>query len=218
MQKFTILICLLLGLNCMLAQEINSDLLVVKNRLDSIHGFEANMELNVDISFINMPTKYAAIKYQKDTPMEFESEDFIMIPKRGLDFSMQELFRYPFITVDRGSEEVEGVILNKINIIPTDKKADFALATLWLDINLKRIEMSEINTKKDGTFTVSMDYNSSQSIMPSEVIISFEIEKIKLPIQYLAKDVDIDRKEMRNQDVKTGRIILKIDNYKIDYK
>ncbi|EIJ39408.1 hypothetical protein JoomaDRAFT_2429 [Galbibacter orientalis DSM 19592] len=214
-QKLLFFIYLFVGLNFVIAQEIDKDLLLIKERLDSIQGFQAKMQLDVDISFINMPTKYADIYFEKGKAMQFESEDFIMVPKRGLDLSMQQLFKYPFITVNRGVEEVSGVQAKKINIIPTDKKADFAIATLWLDTSSKRIKKSEISTKKDGTFTVLMDYNDTEDILPKEVIISFEIEKIKLPIQYLAKNMEVDKKEMREMDVKSGKIILKINDYKI---
>lgn len=213
--KLLFFIYLFVGLNFVIAQEIDEDLLLIKERLDSIESFQAKMQLDVDISFINMATKYADIYFEKGEAMQFESEDFIMVPKRGLDLSMQQLFKYSFITVNRGVEEVFGVQAKKINIIPTDKKADFAIATLWLDTNLKRIKKSEISTKKDGTFAVLMSYNDKKDILPNEVIISFEIEKIKLPIQYLAKNMEVDKKEMRAMDMKTGKIILTISNYRI---
>ena len=42
------------------AQTVDPDLLKIKQRMDSIEQFTANLKLDVDISFINMPTKYAA--------------------------------------------------------------------------------------------------------------------------------------------------------------
>ncbi|MDG3583399.1 MULTISPECIES: hypothetical protein [Galbibacter] len=218
MRKLIYITCLFLGTFMLNAQEADSDLLVVKERLDSIIAFTADLELNVDVSFINMPTKYAKMHYKKGSPVNFESDDFVMVPKRGLDLSMQELFKNPFITVDRGKEEVNGTVLKKINIIPTNNKADFAIATLWIDTDVKRIEVSEINTKKNGTYKIFMNYNTSGAILPNKVIVSFEIEKIKLPIQYVAKNVEVDRKKMRKEATKTGNFILNISNYKIDKK
>ncbi|WP_255462692.1 hypothetical protein [Galbibacter sp. BG1] len=198
------------------AQEIDPDLQIIKTRLDSLETFTAKVELNVDISFINMPTKYAIMHYKKGQSMQFESNDFVMIPKRGLDLSMRELFKHPFITVDRGTETLEGSNFKKLNIIPTDQKADFAIATVWINPKLQRIKKSEISTKKDGTFNVVMDYKNQKDILPSDIVISFEIEKIKLPIQYLAKEVDLNRKEMRSQKVKTGKILLSMSDYQIE--
>lgn len=47
------------------AQEIDADLLKVKNRLDSILSFSTQLKLEVDISFINMPVKKAQMFYTK---------------------------------------------------------------------------------------------------------------------------------------------------------
>ena len=110
------------------AQNIDTDLLKAKQRMDSIQQFSANLKLEVDINFINMPTKYATMNYTKGKPVKFSSTDFVMIPKRGLDFSMNRLFEYSFITVPRGEEIRKGVSYKAVNIIPTDKRADFSIA------------------------------------------------------------------------------------------
>lgn len=68
------------------AQEIDADLLKVKNRLDSIVSFSTQLKLEVDISFINMPVKKAQMYYTKGKKVKFSSDDFVMLPKRGLDF------------------------------------------------------------------------------------------------------------------------------------
>jgi hypothetical protein len=47
------------------AQEVDADLLKVKNRLDSILSFSTQLKLEVDISFINMPVKKAQMFYAK---------------------------------------------------------------------------------------------------------------------------------------------------------
>ncbi|MEM8895591.1 MAG: hypothetical protein AAGC88_13500, partial [Bacteroidota bacterium] len=95
--KWSILL-LVLGLilpEWLTAQEIDPDLIIAKDRLDNVQSFEAELELLVDISFVNMPPKRATMKYEKGAPAEFESDDFVLIPKRGLDFSLSEIFEYP---------------------------------------------------------------------------------------------------------------------------
>jgi len=90
------------------SQTVDADLLKIKRRMDAIEQFTANMKLELDISFINMPTKYAVMTYVKGEPAKFSSDDFVMIPKRGLDFTLNKIFEYPFITVDRGTETKNG--------------------------------------------------------------------------------------------------------------
>ncbi|MDP1973786.1 MAG: hypothetical protein Q8J87_12475, partial [Sediminibacterium sp.] len=78
------------------AQVVDADLLKVKNRLDSILSFSTQLKLEVDISFINMPIKKAQMFYTKGKRVKFSSDDFVMLPKRGLDFSLNSLLEYSF--------------------------------------------------------------------------------------------------------------------------
>ncbi|CDF78777.1 conserved hypothetical protein [Formosa agariphila KMM 3901] len=206
---------LFLCVSSVFAQEIDADLLAIKTRMDAIEAFTVDIELDVDVSFINMPTKHAKMIYAKDKRAEFESDDFVMIPKRGLDFSLQQLFEYPFITVNRGEETKNGITYKLINVIPTDKRADFSIATLYLDTKRVRIAESEINTKKNGTYNLMFHFEDEQKLLPEQVDVSFEIERVKIPLNYMGKDTSIDRKQMKEDGMKTGKITLKMTNYNL---
>jgi hypothetical protein len=196
-------------------QELDADLLLAKERLDAIESFEADLKLTVDISFVNMPPKSAKITYQKGKPTTFSSDDFILIPKRGLDFSLSEIFKYPFITVDRGFKDYSGRSCRLLNIIPTDSKADFSIASLALDTLTHQVMFSEINTKKDGAYQMLMTYVDDQQAIPDRVEVSFEIERIRIPLQYMGKEVEVDKSQMKAEGLKKGRIIMEIDVYDV---
>jgi hypothetical protein len=213
-----LLLLLNIGAKKLSAQIVDADLLKIKHRMDSIERFTANLKLDVDISFINMPAKYAGMTYERGQPAKFTSDDFVMIPKRGLDFTLNKIFEYPVITVDRGTETRNGKQYKAINVIPTDKRADFSIATLLLDTENQRIEESEINTKKDGTYILVMKYENEKMILPKTVEVNFEIERIKIPLNFMGKGTDIDRKKMRAEGLKTGKIYLQLSNYQIKFK
>ncbi|MGB5482190.1 MAG: hypothetical protein WBM91_14005, partial [Eudoraea sp.] len=97
--------------------------------MDSIKSYDAQIKLDVDISFINMPSKYGKVLYKQGETTKVTSEDFIMLPKRGLDLTLNEIFKYPFITVNRGEANHKGVLCKVINLIPTSSKSDFSIAT-----------------------------------------------------------------------------------------
>ncbi len=210
----TVLLLVTISIN---AQNMDTDLLKIKQRMDSIQQFSAKLKLTVDINFINMPTKYASMSYTKGKPIKFSSSDFVMIPKRGLDFSLNRLFEYPFITVPRGDIIKNGKKYKSINIIPTNPKADFSIALLLLDLPNMRVAETEISTKKDGAYNLILNYENSTKILPALVEVSFEIERIKIPINFMGKDTDIDRKKMKAEGVKTGKIYLSISNYLITH-
>lgn len=203
---------------CSLSVGQSADSLVsrLQQRLDTIVRYEAKVRISEDISFIDMPTKEAMVYFFKDEPLLIESKDFVLLPKRGLDFSLSELFRYPFITVDRGSEPKEGNSLRVVHLIPEDKKADFSIATLFIDAENLQVRELEINTRKEGTFYVELDYRSVTDLLPSKAVISFTVEKLRIPLNFMGKDSTIDRKSLRSDEPKEGRILLEISQYKIN--
>lgn len=203
---------------CSLSVGQSADSLVsrLQQRLDTIVRYEAKVRISEDISFIDMPTKEAMVYFSKDEPLLIESKDFVLLPKRGLDFSLSELFRYPFITVDRGSEPKEGNSLRVVHLIPEDKKADFSIATLFIDAENLQVRELEINTRKEGTFYVELDYRSVTDLLPSKAVISFTVEKLRIPLNFMGKDSTIDRKSLRSDEPKEGRILLEISQYTIN--
>ncbi|MHA7832706.1 MAG: hypothetical protein ACX93O_16545 [Flagellimonas sp.] len=199
-----------------LAQEMDTDLMRIKNRMDAIVQFSADLQLDLEAPFINMPTKLASMHYKKGKDTKFSSTDFVVLPKRGLDFAFSELFEHPFITVTRGVKMKNNKEVKVVNVIPTDDRSDMAVATLYLDVKNERIAGSEITTKKNGTYKLIMEYENKQSILPSYVEVFFAMEKLKIPLNFMGSDTRIDRKTMRNMDTKTGKVILQISNYIIN--
>jgi len=199
-----------------LAQEMDADLMRIKNRMDAIVQFSADLQIDLEAPFINMPTKLASMHYKKGKDTKFSSNDFVVLPKRGLDFAFSELFEHPFITVNRGIEIKNNKEVKVVNVIPTDDRSDMAVATLYLDVKNERIAASEITTKKNGTYELLMEYEKKESILPSYVEVFFAMEKLKIPLNFMGNDTQIDRKTMRNMDTKTGKVILQISNYIIN--
>lgn len=213
----TLFIFLLFTTQFARAQQIDQDLLHIKKRMDSVKQFTASLILDLDVPFIKMPTKTAKISYSIGKKMMFSSKDFVMLPKRGLDFSLSEIFKYPFITVDRGIEKRNGRSLKVINIIPTTNQSELALATLYMDTKAVRIVQTEINTRKEGSYSLLMNYAQLKDILPNYVEASFAIEKLKIPLNFMGKGSSIDRKKMRSMETKTGKIKMQIKDYVIRY-
>lgn len=212
MKRLRLLLLFLYGANGF-CQNAEAQVSLVKSRLDSIETFLADIKLHVDISFIKMPDKEAQATFKKGEDVVITSNDFVLIPKRGLDLSFSELFEYPYMAIDRGKVEGQPESLLSISILPSDTKADFSVANLHIDTQKQRITWAEINTKKDGTYTLQLSYPDSQAILPTTLDVSFEMDRIRIPLNFAGSDVAIDRKKMRKTDQKTGKITLTL-NYK----
>lgn len=208
MQKYFFITLFITSSCTCFSQQIDKDFLFLKQRMDSVASFTAKLVLNVDVSFINMPAKQATLNYNRGKRMKIDAKDFVLLPKRGLDFSLNSLTEYPYITVDRGKEVKNGKLCKVLNIIPIDPKADFSIATVWIDQKAKRLHTTEINTKKDGAYQMALEYQKTKDILPQKVEVSFEIEKLKIPVNFLGKGSSIDRKKMKATAVKKGKIYL----------
>ena len=197
------------------AQEVDPRMLRLRERLDSVTGFEAEVRMEVDISFVNMPVKSARITYKKGSPVQITSEDFVMIPKRGLDLTFTELFREPFMTLNLGKVRMYGRECEQIKIIPTSDTADFAIATLWLDPAAMQVVRSQINTKKNGSYDIAYSYAGQDALLPSEIQVDLAVSGIKIPLRFLGKDTRIDREKMKADPEQKGTIYLQLTGYKL---
>jgi hypothetical protein len=199
------------------AQEMDPSLFRIKERMDSIAGFQARVRMEVDISFVNMPVKYAEVSYQKGQPINISSEDFVMIPKRGLDLTLSELYKYPFMTLNLGKVPYSGRECEMIKVIPTTENSDYSIATLWVDTAALRILKSQISTKKNGVFDIVYRYVGSQQELPSEIRVEFEVTGVKIPLRFLGKDTQVDRQGMKKNPREMGAITLQLEEVQVDH-
>lgn len=190
------------------SQNAKEQMLLVKKRHESILAFQANVQVHVDVSFITMPDKEVQAVFQKGEELIVTSEDFVLIPKRGLDLSFSELFEYPYLTVDRGPAEGKAPSIIAVSILPLDNQAEFSVANLHIDTVNHRILWAEINTKEDGTYVLDLTYPDKQAVLPSKLDVSFEIDRIKIPLNFAGNDVSVDRKKTKGSGKKSGKIEL----------
>ena len=200
------------------AQDTNKVLTELRQKLDSLVSFQASVMLTEDISFVNMPAKTATIYFEKGKDLKIESEDFVMIPKKGLDFTLKELFRYPFSSLSSGSDTIAGTFCTIVRIIPEDHRADFSIATLAIDTRSLRVIRSEISTKKNGVFTVLYSYAGEGELLPAKMEVQFAISEIKIPLRYLGKDAEIDESLRKESLEELGIFYMDFSDYKIRWQ
>jgi hypothetical protein len=90
-----------------------------------------------------------------------------------------------------------------------DKKADFAIMTLKLDTVLLHIREAEITTKNEGSYRLLLSYTGS-SAFPDQVVVEFELERIKIPLSFMGKDTEIDKTHLKSDEMKKGSITLNL--------
>lgn len=215
MKQFAVCIAVLVTAVSMQAQGIDPALSAVKARLDSIAGFEVNVQMEVDIRHVNMPVKTAQLSYRQGDGVKIRSEDFVMIPKRGLDFGLGELYKYPFMTLNLGEVNYKGHSCELIKVIPTTDASDYSIATLWLDRQQRRIAKSQISTKKNGTFDIEYAYAAAKDVLPGLITVNFEVADIRIPLRFLGREAQIDKGQLKADPGQMGAIRLSFSRYRV---
>lgn len=197
------------------AQQVDPVLSQIKNRLDSITRFEVNMQMEVDIRHVNMPDKSAELTYVKGNSVHIESEDFVLIPKRGLDFGLDELYKYPFMTLNLGQVSFQGRQCELIKVIPTTDASDYSIATLWLDPRAPRVLKSQISTKKNGVFDITYQYGAPADILPAQIRVDFLVNDIRIPLRFLGREAQVDKEQLKSDPGQKGAITLRFSDYRV---
>lgn len=180
-----------------------------------VHSFSADVALTLDVDFINMPQKFAHLQFKAPDKLDFDSDDFIVIPKRGLDFTYDQIFDAPYSAILLDPESIEGHDCYVVQVIPKGR-SKLAIATLHIDANSFQTRKAEFVTRKDGTFLVEMKYDQNEYNLPSKLTTKFEMEKFKLPVRYLGKNASIDRTKLKENELKEGEMLIEFSNYQIN--
>lgn len=185
-------------------------------KLEEISDYSADIEIEVDVDFIKMPVKHARLFYKKPDKIKFKSEEFIMLPKRGIKNPALEIMKEPFTGIFIGTEKIHEQICHVIRIVPLVKNPEIILLTLWINSVDYRIARSESNTRKNGNFIIDFEYNDLSLDLPTHMIFSFEVENLNIPLKFIGKSggMEIDKNKMGGPQ--EGRVTIRFSNYLIN--
>ncbi|MCD4695465.1 MAG: outer membrane lipoprotein-sorting protein [Bacteroidales bacterium] len=214
-----IAISLILSDKTLSAQDYNPYHIIdtLKSKLEKIHDYQADIEIEVDVDFINMPVKKAVVYFKQPDKIKFKSDEFIMLPKRGFNNQMMKILDEPYNAIYVGKEDIKGKNHHVLKIIPMGKKPQVVLATWWIDQNSFLISKTESNTRDEGTFTIEFEYNDN-FILPTEMLFSFEIENLNIPLKFMGKAAGIDKEKLNQEEIKTGKVFIRFSNYQVNKK
>jgi hypothetical protein len=163
-----------------------------------------------------MPIKRAVMYYKHPRMIKFESDEFIMLPQKGLDFSLRKFLDKDFTAILTGSEDINQRRHYIIKVIPTKTRSDIVLSTLWLDTEWLVISKVENNTRSEGSYTIDFTYTATSDVLPSEIKITFEVGHFNIPLKFIGKPIEIDEKKIKRGEIKTGVVYLRFSDYKVN--
>lgn len=188
----------------------------VSSRIDKILDYQADIEIEVDVDFIMMPVKHATIYYKSPDKIKFESDEFLMLPKKGLGNRITQILDEPYAAIYLQDEILNNQPHHVIRIVPMGKNPDIVVATWWISEHNYLIARNESTTRNQGDFTVDFIYGNSAIQLPTEMIFSFEIEKLKLPLKFIGKSGGMEMDKSKMKDVNQGKVYIRFSNYIIN--
>jgi outer membrane lipoprotein-sorting protein len=188
----------------------------VRNKLEAIQDYHADVAIRVDVDFIRMPEKHASVFYKAPGKTRFKSDEFIMLPKKGTNFSALNLLEGGYTAIYAGTATIDDRQDEIIKVIPMKQKSDIVLSTLWVDTVSYRVMRVESTTRESGSYTIDFTYHDPSLPLPSVMKISFEIQNFNIPLKFIGKGVEIDRNKLDSTAVKRGVVILTFSNYQIN--
>lgn len=188
----------------------------VRQKIERIMDYQADIEIEVDVEFIRMPVKHATIYYKQPDRVRFESDEFLMLPKRGFDKQVTDILDEPYSAIYLGREMLEGKENHLLRIVPLGKKPEVVLATWWIDTENYLITRNESTLRKGGNFTVDFIYGDPGIPLPTQMTFSIEVEKFSIPLKFIGKaeGMEIDRDKMKEDS--RGKVYIRFSNYRIN--
>ncbi|MEA3476652.1 MAG: hypothetical protein U9R60_00605 [Bacteroidota bacterium] len=185
----------------------------IEARLEIIQDYQVDLTIELDVDFINMPVKHAVMYYKQPSKVRIKSDDFLLLPKKGFDFSLRELLNEDYSAVFVGTEVIHNKNHYLIKVIPLEKRSKLVLANLWISEEELQIMKLENYTKKRGSYIVDFTYAYEFTDLPSRMLITFEVEDFHFPVKFMGKGVEVDKEKLKEEGPKTGSVIFFFTDY-----
>jgi hypothetical protein len=189
----------------------------VAQEFEKIDDYEVNVEINVDIKFLKIPDRHAKIYFKKPDKIFVKSENFVLLPKRGLNFTPVSFLKDPYTAILDREEVINGIKTTVIKIIPIGGSSDIIISTLWIDELRSLILRVESSTKPDGMIAIDLKYSliEVQYYLPSIMEFTFNVDRINLP-STVTGDMRLNNSNEKNDKNKQGKVIIKYSDYKVN--
>jgi outer membrane lipoprotein-sorting protein len=183
---FNLLVLIFLNLGRTQAQEFNVLPLLdsVKHKFNKVNDYTADIKIKVNVTFIKIPVKDGKLYFKKPDKIKLVSKGFAMLPKRGLNFTFNELFEKKYSAIFMKNEIINKINTYVVKIISLDESADILLATIWIDRKTQTIRKIDAVSKSNGNFVTLFDYPAKANPfdLPSQLTFTFEVTKATLPL------------------------------------
>ena len=201
------------------AQEADAVIKKVKDKLATVHDYQADGVMKTDVSFMKIPESKVVIYYKHPDKFRVRKQDGIaIVPKGGSNVNLGGLFATEYTAVPAGKSTISGTAVSIIKLLPLDEKSDVIVATLYIDEQQSLVRKAIMTTRSNGTYEMEMSYGKQANWgLPDKVVFSFNTKDYKLP-KGLAFDYDTGEKPKAATSDKEqkGKLEITYSNYTVN--
>ena len=220
--KVFILICipLLFQTQKLFAQDPTVLMKQIKDKLEKVNDYEANAILKTDIYFLKVPDARVKIYYKKPNKIKIKNDNGIsLVPKETVSISLYSLVNSPYQALDGGTDNIQGIPVRIIKLLPSDENGELVLAVLYIDLKRLLVLKARTTTKENGTNEVELSYGKFLSTgLPDKIVFSFNTQEFKLPkgVTFDYDDGSVKKKPTDSGKNQRGKIEITYLDYSIN--
>jgi hypothetical protein len=185
----------------------------VKAHHAPVRDFYAEVAIAVDVDFLRVPVKTAQVFYQQPDTWTFKAKGFLMIPKKGVKFSVASYLESQFSAFYVTSTVMDQTPVDVVKILPLAAENELVLATLWIDQTTSLLRHVEAHTCSAGIYQMHFVYANAPFDLPVQTAITFEVSRMQLPLKYIGRlKVDLHKIGDKAQ----GTVTLTYTNFKVN--
>lgn len=182
------------------AQDVNTLIKLVKNKLDNINIYQATGTMKTSIAYLKIPIAKVNIQYRKPNELTIKSNNGVTFVPKGVDaISLQKIFSSDFTAIDGGTEKIKQKVLRVVRLLPTSQQSNIVLSTVYINPSDLVVEKSSTTTKDEGTYEMEMQYGKYIQLgLPDKVTFTFNAKDYKIP---KGLTLDFDNASSKNQKI-----------------
>ncbi len=202
------------------AQDATTLVQQVRAKLDRVNDYEATGTMKTDVSFLKVPSAEVKVYFRKPALLKIKNEKGIsLVPKGSVSISLNNLLSGKYQVLDAGTDNVQGVQVRVVKLLPLNDSDEVVLSTLYIDASRQLILKSKTTTRENGTNELVMQYGKYAAYaLPDKLVFTFNAQDYKLPkgVTFDYDDGSAKQKPAAEAKSQRGKIEITYASYTIN--
>ncbi len=192
----------------------------VRTKLDKVNDYEATGVMKTDVSFMKVPAADVKVYFRKPGKLKIKNEKGVsLVPKGSVSMSLNNLLSGKYQVIDGGVDNIAGVPVRIVKLLPLDDNGEVVLSTLYIDPAKLLILRAKTTTRESGTNELEMSYDKYAAYaLPDKVVFTFNAQEYKLPkgVTFDYDDGSSKQKPAGEAKSQRGKIEIAYSSYTIN--